>query len=273
MTEELRRLQNFTITDKLSDNLEFDVQSLKIYRIDNDGTETLIPSGDNNGGEHYTSMYTDHNLVIAMDKGNDDWSHQYAVRYDAFITDYDGRVHYENEARIPEGSNVPHITEGDVYVKRAEVEVTNLRVNIYKYDGNNTAQALGNAKFKLLHLREQYRDELKQLANQPGTTQEDIDNYLNGLPDNCWTQFDSEKTTAADGTATFGTYRDNHGESHSILFNEVYQLQETTPPPGYSATQIKNRYFMFYTTTYPSYQNVEGVEDRTRNGNAPDPEL
>lgn len=264
MTEELRRLQNFTITDKLSDNLEFDVQSLKIYRINSDGTETLIPSGDNNGGEHYTSMYTDHNLVIAMDKGNDDWSHQYAVRYDAFITDYDGRVHYENEARIPEGSNVPHITEGDVYVKRAEVEVTNLRVNIYKYDGNNTAQALGNAKFKLLHLREQSRDELKQLANQPGTTQEDIDNYLNGLPDNCWTQFDSEKTTAADGTASFGTYRDNHGESHSILFNEVYKLQETTPPPGYSATQIKNRYFMFYTTTYPSYQNVEGVEDYIR---------
>ena len=264
MTEELRRLQNFTITDKLSDNLEFDVQSLKIYRINSDGTETLIPSGDNNGGEHYTSMYTDHNLVIAMDRGNDDWSHQYAVRYDAFITDYDGRVHYENEARIPEGSNVPHITEGDVYVKRAEVEVTNLRVNIYKYDGNNTAQALGNAKFKLLHLREQSRDELKQLANQPGTTQEDIDNYLNGLPDNCWTQFDNEKTTAADGTASFGTYRDNHGESHSILFNEVYKLQETTPPPGYSATQIKNRYFMFYTTTYPSYQNVEGVEDYIR---------
>ena len=263
MTEELRRLQNFTITDKLSDNLEFDVQSLKIYRINNDGTETLIPSGDNNGGEHYTSMYTDHNLVIAMDKGNDDWLHQYAVRYDAFITDYDGRVHYENEARIPEGSNVPHITEGDVYVKRAEVEVTNLRVNIYKYDGNNTAQALGNAKFKLLQLKTEYRNQLKELANQPGTTQADIDNYLNGLSDSCWTQFDSEKTTAADGTATFGTYRD-HGESHSILFNEVYKLQETTPPPGYSATQIRNRYFMFYTTTYPSYQNVEGVEDYIR---------
>lgn len=131
--------------------------------------------------------------------------------------------------------------QGDVYVKRAEVEVTNLRVNIYKYDGNNTAQALGNAKFKLLHLREQYRDALKQLANQPGTTQEDIDNYLNGLSDSCWTQFDDEKTTAADGTATFGTYRDNHGESHSILFNEVYKLQETTPPPGYSATQIKKK--------------------------------
>lgn len=264
MTEALRRLQNFTITDKLSDNLEFDVQSLKIYRINSDGTETLIPSGDNNGGEHYTSMYTDHNLVIAMDKGNDDWSHQYAVRYDAFITDYDGRVHYENEARIPEGSNVPHITEGDVYVKRAEVEVTNLRVNIYKYDGNNTAQALGNAKFKLLQLKTEYRNQLKELANQPGTTQADIDNYLNSLQDNCWTQFDDEKTTAADGTATFGTYRDNHGESHSILFNEVYKLQETTPPPGYSATQIKNRYFMFYTTTYPSYQNVEGVEDYIR---------
>ncbi len=263
MTEELRRLQNFTITDKLSDNLEFDVQSLKIYRINNDGTETLIPSGDNNGGEHYTSMYTDHNLVIAMDKGNGDWARQYAVRYGAFITDYDGRVHYENEARIPEGSNVPHITEGDIYVKRAEVEVTNLRVNIYKYDGNNTAQALGNAKFKLLQLKTEYRNQLKELANQPGTTQADIDNYLNSLQDNCWTQFDDEKTTAADGTVTFGTYRD-HGESHSILFNEVYKLQETTPPPGYSATQIRNRYFMFYTTTYPSYQNVEGVEDYIR---------
>ena len=264
MTEALRRLQNFTITDKLSDNLEFDVQSLKIYRINNDGTETLIPSGDNNGGEHYTSMYTDHNLVIVMDKGNGDWARQYAVRYGAFITDYDGRVHYENEARIPEGSNVPHITEGDVYVKRAEVEVTNLRVNIYKYDGNNTAQALENAKFKLLQLKTEYRNQLKELANQPGTTQAYIDNYLNSLQDNCWTQFDGEKTTAADGTATFGTYRDNHGESHSILFNEVYKLQETTPPPGYSATQIKNRYFMFYTTTYPSYQNVEGVEDYIR---------
>ena len=264
MTEELRRLQNFTITDKLSDNLEFDVQSLKIYRINSNGTETLIPSGDNNGGEHYTSMYTDHNLVIAMDKGNGDWARQYAVRYGAFITDYDGRVHYENEARIPEGSNVPHITEGDIYVKRAEVEVTNLRVNIYKYDGNNTAQALENAKFKLLQLKTEYRNQLKELANQPDTTQEDIDNYLNGLPDSCWTQFDNEKTTAADGTASFGTYRDDHGESHSILFNEVYKLQETTPPPGYSATQIKNRYFMFYTTTYPSYQNVEGVEDYIR---------
>lgn len=264
MTEALRSLDNFTITDKLSDNLELDVQSLQVYRINSDGSETLIPPGDNNGGEHYTSMYSDHGLVIIMDKGNGDWARQYAVRYGAFITDYSGRVHFSNEARIPEGSNVPHITHGDVYVKRAEVEVTNLNVNIYKYDGNNTAQALANAKFKLLQLKTQYRNQLKELANQPGTTQADIDNYLNSLPDNCWTQFDNEKTTGADGRAEFKTYRDSRGESHSILFNEVYKLQETSPPAGYSTSQVKSRYFMFYTTTYPSYENVQGVEEYVR---------
>lgn len=263
MTSALSKLASFTVTDKLSDNLELDVQSLKVYRVNSDGTETLIPPGDSDG-MHYTSMYTDHDLAIVFNKGDGEWAGQYYIRYNAFITDYDGRVHYENEARIPEGSNVPHITEGDVYVKRAGVEVTNLNVNIYKYDGNNTAQALGNAKFKLLMLKEQYRNALKQLATQPGTTQADIDNYLNGLPESCWTQFDDEKSTGADGKASFGTYRDTHGESHSILFNEIYKLQETTPPPGYSTLQIQNRYLMFYTTVYPSYQNVQGVEDYVR---------
>ena len=264
MTDQLTRLNDFTITDRLSDNLELDVQTLEVCRVGSDGSLTPIPSGQGQGSEYYTSMYTDHNLVIAMNKGSGSWAGEYAVRYKAYITDYEGRVHYENEARIPDGTDVPHITEGDIYVKRPEGEVTNLKVSIYKYDGNNTSQALANAAFRLYRLSAEKQAELKEMAGQPEMTREAVEDYLRGLPDTDWIQFGEEKTTGADGKAVFGTYRDAGGTYHSILFNDVYRLQETAPPEDYSTAQLKTQYFMFYTTKYPSYTNVEGIEKYIR---------
>jgi hypothetical protein len=72
-----------------------------------------------------------------------------------------------------------------------------------------------------------------------------------------------EKATDGAGKTEFGTYGTD-GAYYSILFNRVYKLQETSAPDGYSSSQLRIQYFMFYTTKYASYKSAEGIQNYVR---------
>jgi len=287
MLEQLKEHASFAVKDKLSDNLELDVQTLKIYIINSDGTQTLVPAdgGQETGG--YVSLYDDHNLSLTIMKPSAGWPDNYKIRYQAKLTDYEGMSKYSNEALIPEGSGFPQKTEGEIFIKRPEGSITNLALNVYKYDGNNTSRPLKGAEFKLLRLDGvNMKEKLAELEQQGGDIQAQLYQYLDSItaeresnPSDAqgtgennadqtestlsgppvWTQFGEPKSTGDDGIASFA-----HTDKEAILYNRVYKLVETKAPEGYSTTGVKPIYFMFCSTDLPSYTTVKGVENYIR---------
>ena len=231
MTDELKELGYFSLVDTLSDTLSLDVKSIAVYGVDEAGTEHELQDG-------YQAYVDDQTLTILFERQETNWAYErYRVTYDAKIIGTVGdRVDYHNSAVIPEISGTPQRVEESVFIQSASAGVDQARVDIYKYDGDDTRKALAGAKFELLPMDEEEQAEIIAYLQENGPiSQEEFDQKIRELGEyeDCWdVTHGFEGTTDETGTLVFT------GDGNKAIYaNRIYLLRETESPDGYLLTE------------------------------------
>ena len=173
-------------------------------------------------------------MTLLFQRSGETWAYdRYRVTYDAKIRGVAGdRIDYSNAAVIPEIGGTPQMVKESVIVQNALVGVEQARVEIYKYDGDDTRKPLSGAQFVLAPLTEDVQREIIQRLQTDGlVSQEEFDRILTGLSqeENNWDlghSFTGE--TDAAGSLTFTA-----SEGNAIYANRIYLLKELKSPEGY----------------------------------------
>lgn len=242
VTEDLAKLNQFSIVDILSDTLNLDVKSIQVYGIEDDGTEVKLETG-------YQTYVEGQTLTLLMKRGGDAWGYdRYKVTYQAKINGVAGdKVSFENTAVIPEIGGTPQVAGESVFINQAGAVVEQARVEIFKYDGDDAKLALPGAEFVLAPLKENVQQQIVQAFQENGPiSQEEFNQYLDELTQDGWDIPHGFRGKTDDS----GSLEFIASEGNAIYANRIYCLKEIVSPEGYLLQDGGYRaYFMIYQST------------------------
>ncbi len=236
---ELKHLKagdTFTIKDKLSNNLNLDMDNIKVLYFDKT-TETYKSMKTSAYSMRYDA--DTNSLYVTITVQSD--IKKYKLAYDAYVDGTEGAVaQYDNEASVLNSSIETDIVSERVYVQKYDqgADATTYQIKFVKYDGDNLNKRLG-AAFNLYYWNKTSKTWVK-LSQNSG---------------------DVFRTDSATGILTLSNDLCSLQEEQLITADTWYKLVEVEAAPHYMLDETPIYYYVTDTGETRSVPEYSGITD------------